>query len=127
MSAVELNLQERERLAVIVMGILDDWELENEIKLKLLGLENTAKGRSLTRFRNGTALPEDEGLIERAKSLIGIQQSLHMVFPLNHNMPAFWLRNRNKQLKGIPLLIMLEEGVNGMDRVWRLLDCTKNW
>ena len=126
--AVELSVEDRENLTLVVMGILDSWQLTDEDIINLLGLEKETKPRHLGRLRHGTQLISEEiDQIERSKSIMGIQNALQQTFPLNHNMPNFWLRNRSKPLKGIPMVIMLEQGLNGMERVWRHLDCTRNW
>lgn len=122
-----LSDNERSQLTLLTMDILEDWRLAPEDQLKLLGLPDGTKARQLTRFKNGEPLPGDNTVMEHAKHLLGIQEALHLVFALNHNMPEFWLKHRNKTLKGIPLEIMLDEGLSGMHRVWRHLDCTVNW
>lgn len=125
--ATQYTEEDRCNLAREVTNIFLDWELDPELQLHLLGLPENIPQRELTRFKNGKALPDDEEMLERARHIIGIHNSLHVVFPLNHNMPGFWVRNRNRSLKGIPLAIMYEEGISGMHRVWRHLDCTINW
>lgn len=127
MTAV-LTEEERTRLALLVMHIFEEWQVEGAQQLMLLGLPETTSTRVLTRYRRGTApLPEDDATLERAKHLLGIQHSLHVVFPRNPYMPSFWVKNHNRRLKGAPLAIMLEEGLSGMHRIWRHLDCTLNW
>jgi len=126
--AVELTESERTKLGQVVTGIFDTWGIEDGMQIELLGLPEKTKPRQLTRFRHGQQpLPQEDELLNRAKHILGIQQSLEMMFPLNQNMPLFWLRNRNRSLKGIPLTIMLKTGLIGMGRVWRTLDCTQNW
>ncbi|MCK9532101.1 MAG: hypothetical protein M0R77_16310 [Gammaproteobacteria bacterium] len=125
--AVDLNEEERGCLAQLVMNIFADWRLETDEQKNLLGLASSDGMRSLSHFRHGTPLPDEEDIIERARHVLGIQNSLLRVYPLNANMPQFWLYHRNKALKGFPLQIMLEEGLPGMHRVWRHLDCTLNW
>ena len=126
--AVELSESERTQLGQIVTEIFNTWGLEDGMQIVLLGLPEQTKPRHLTRFRHGQQpLPQEDELLDRAKHILGIQQSLELMFPLNKNMPLFWLRNRNRSLKGIPLTIMLESGLIGMGRVWRTLDCTQNW
>jgi hypothetical protein len=122
-----LDTMDRARLAQLTMDILEEWRLAPEDQLKLLGSPDKLKPRHLSRYRNGDPFPEDTELLERARHVLGIQEALHLVFALNYNMPGVWLKQRNRILKGIPLEIMLNEGLNGMHRVWRHLDCTINW
>lgn len=123
-----LSPEERTNLAMLVMSILDEWRLVPNEQIFLLGLPDDTKPRELSRYRNGSApLPEDDGILSHAQHVLGIQESLHVVFPLNRNMPLFWLTHRNKTLNGIPLQVMLDEGLGGMRRVWGQLDCTQNW
>lgn len=125
--SVELSDEERIRLAELVMSIFDEWHLDPAQQLSLLGLPEDTKPRELTRYRRGTPFPQEEALLARAKHVLGIQESLHVVFPLNPQMPIFWLNNRNRYFKMAPLHVMLDEGLPGMNRVWRHLDCTVNW
>jgi len=123
----ELNYEERCQLSQMVMNILDDWQLSTDEQLALLGMPEDTRSRELTRLRHGSPYPEDNLLIDRARHLIGIHESLHVIFPHNRNMPAFWLRHRNRQFPNSPLSVMLDDGVSGMHRVWCYLDCTRNW
>jgi hypothetical protein len=124
----ELTEAERTNLAMLVLNILEEWNLSPEEQVTLLGMGETTKPRHLSRFRQGKQpLPEEEDVLKRAEAILGIQHSLHLTFPLNHRMPHFWLNNRNRALKGIPLQIMLEQGSVGISRVWHHLDCTQNW
>lgn len=125
--AVELSEEERGRLAQLVMNIFVDWRLETDEQKNLLGLDQGEGVGTLSHFRRGKPLPDEEDIIERARHVLGIQNSLERVYPLNAKMPQFWMYQRNKALKGFPLQIMLEEGLPGMHRVWRHLDCTLNW
>jgi hypothetical protein len=122
-----LTEDERAKLAQFVSDILTEWKLSPEESLSLLGMPEGTKPRELSRFKRGTPLPQDDTIISHAEHILGIQDSLHVVYPLNRNMPLFWLTHRNKQLGGIPLRIMLEDGLHGMSRVWGILDCTQNW
>ena len=123
-----LTDNERTQLGMLAMSILDEWRLSPQDQIFMLGLPDSTKPRELSRYRNGSApLPKDDGVLEHARHVLGIQESLHVIFPLNRNMPGFWLKHRNKVLKGIPLEIMLDEGLSGMHRVWCQLDCTQNW
>ena len=111
-----------------IMAILDSWPLDDRDKMNLLGFEDSVKERQLTRYRNGTApFPDDDDKLERVRHLMGIQKALEVNYPLNSHMPAFWVNHFQKPLKGIPMQIMIDDGLPGMYRVWRHLDCTANW
>ena len=122
-----LSLDDRGDLARLVIDIMQEWQLSPEQQLNLLGMPEDCRPRELVRLKNGSPLPEDELILDRARHILGIQHSLHIVFPMNQNMPKFWLKNKNRFLKGVPLYIMMGEGLDGMHRVWRHLDCTLNW
>lgn len=126
---MELSEQERLDLGLLVTEIFDHWKLSDDDQICLLGLPESTKPRELTRYRHGQVpLPQEDELIDRAKHILGIQQSLEVLFPLNRNMPKLWLRSKYRPLhKRIPLQLMIEEGLVGMDLVWRSLDCTRNW
>lgn len=122
----ELTEQERSTLGRKVVEVFHDWELRPELQLTLLGIPDR-KARELIRYKNGQPLPNENDLLARATHIVGIQRSLHANYPLNHSLPGFWIRNRNRLLRGIPLAIMVEGGLSGMHRVWSHLDCTRNW
>ncbi len=120
--------QELKTLGLTIMKILDSWSISDRDRMNLLGFSQSQKERYLTRFRNGsTPFPNDKDKIERVRHLMGIQRALEENYPLNSKMPAYWVINFQRQLKGIPVVIMLEDGLSGMYRVWRHLDCTANW
>lgn len=111
----------------MVMNVLDDWNIAEEYQLALLGLPADTQTRELTKYSRGKALPDDDALLQRAVHILGIHQALLVVFPLNRRMPGFWLTTRNRHFRAVPLSLMLEEGLAGMERVWSHLDCTRNW
>jgi len=123
-----LNDEERTGLTCLVMSILDGWGLNSAQQIALLGLPEKTSPRTLTRFRQGSqSLPEEGEVMDRSKHILGIAESLQVVFPLTPTMPPFWLRNRNRQFGTAPLAIMLDEGVAGMHRIWCFLDSTQTW
>ncbi len=123
----QMSEQDRGDLAILVMGIFEDWRLDPEEQLELIGRDHTASQRELTRWRHGTPLPDDEQMLERARHILGIHEALQVVFPRNPRQPAFWLRNRNPYFGTAPLAVMIDDGLAGMDWVWRHLDCTQGW
>lgn len=123
----QYSQQEREQLAILVMSVLKEWNIRDEFQLTLLGLPADTAERELTKFSRGKALPDNDELLQRAVHLVGIHHALGVIFPLNKKMAGFWLTTANRQFGAVPLTVMLEEGLSGMDQVWRHLDCTRNW
>lgn len=126
---IELNYEERLRLGALVMEVLDDWGIEGNVQMSLLGMPEKTRPRELNRLRSGsTPFPESDDSVQRARHILGIQNALHLIFPRNPHMPAFWLTNpNNRQFGRAPLEVMIEEGLSGMSRVWGHLDCTQGW
>lgn len=126
---IDLNHEERVHLARLVAEVLDDWRLEADVQIHLLGLPDSTRPRQMTKFKAGnTPFPDNQEMIQRARHILGIQNSLHVIFAQNPHMPRFWLTNPNNRHFGeAPLGIMMDEGLNGMGRVWGHLDCTQNW
>ncbi len=127
--ALELEYEERRRLAPMVMAILDEWKLDGEQQVAILGMHGEIRPRHLSQYRQGTTpFPQEDELIERARHIVGIQEALHLIFPRNPHMPSFWLANpNNRQFGQAPMNIILEDGLPGMERIWGHLDCTQNW
>lgn len=123
---IQLSDEERTYLTSLVIGVLDDWGIEQKDQVALLGIPN-ARPREITRLRRGAALPQDEAVIERCKHILGIHHALQLVFPHNPHMPNFWVTCTNRQFNKTPLEVMLEEGIDGIRRVRGHLDCTSTW
>ncbi|MBF0218381.1 MAG: hypothetical protein HQL49_02460 [Gammaproteobacteria bacterium] len=115
------------RLTREVVATLDSWQVGDEIVLLLLGYDRSIRMRELTRLRHGTAVLKGDEVMQRVRHLLGIQRALQVTFPFNPNMPGFWVTTHDRHLKGMPLEIMVNDGLSGMERVWKRLDCTRNW
>ena len=123
-----LNEQTRIELARLVMILLDNWGLSNAEKLSLLDFPDSSRVRSMRQYYNGKPFPDDPNVMQRVEHLVGIADALRTSYPLNENMPAFWL-NKNNRLFGdrTPLNCMLEDGLDGIVAVRIHLDCAYDW
>ncbi|MBT3346842.1 MAG: hypothetical protein HOM84_05295 [Thiotrichales bacterium] len=120
------DYEERISQAHAVMSLFQEWDIGKPQQMKLLGIEG--EERELTKFRNGSPLPDNREVLERVDSLIKIGNALHINFPRTLAGGAIWLRNTNKYLpKRPPLTIMLEDGIVGIRQVLVRLDCTQGW
>lgn len=125
---MELNQEERSRLAVAIVHTLDDWGIGAAEQVTLIGLPDKTRPREITRYRNGTPLPDDEEVIQRCRHIIGIHHALELIFAHNPRFPGLWLTDpANRHFEGSAVDVMLREGLPGMARVRRLLESGSEW
>lgn len=123
---MQINPEQRASLSRIVMRILDDWEIKDDDKIKVLNLPEDTKPRILNRYRNNTALPDTSN--ERIEQLIAISEALRTTYPHNYRMSMHWLNTPHRRFnQQTPLNMILENGLNGMITVRADLDCAYAW
>lgn len=122
---MNIDLTDREsrvRLAKLLANLFDRWSLSRAERLGLLGLRPSS-GALLSRYRNGTPLPNRRDVLERAGWLLAIHKALRLLFPRNPELRYSWVRRRNKDFADrSPLEVMTQEGMIGLFRVSRYLD-----
>jgi hypothetical protein len=112
----------RERLARMVVALLEHWELPLNDQAALLGL--SAQSRStIARYRRGEPLADNADLLARAGHLLGIHKALRMMFPHDRDLAYRWVGTPNRRFAGArPLDIMKRHGYEGILAVRRYLD-----
>jgi len=112
----------RERLAKLVVGVLDHWQLPLPDQAALLGL--SAQSRStIARYRKGEPFADSADLIARAGHLLGIHKALRIIFPHDRDLAYRWVTAPNRRFGGVaPLEIMKKHGYEGILAVRRYLD-----
>jgi hypothetical protein len=124
----ELNIEEQQALASLLIKLLDAWKLEPEQQVQLLGLPEKTRLRALSRHKAGEPLPDDGQLLQRAQHLVAIDQALHVSFPTNAAMANYWVTTENSYFGGrTPLQIMLDEGDDGIVQVRAHLEHSDGW
>ena len=122
-----LTAAEEALFARSLMEMLDDWGVPLAARLRLLALEGL-RARQLSRFYQGTPLPQDPRVQERVEHLVGIDAALHTSYPRNPAMARHWLHRRNRRFGGrSPLAAMVEDGLAGIRAVRVHLDCAWDW
>ena len=118
-----------ETVTLVVMDILEKWKVRGDEQVALLGLPAKTRPRELTRYKHGTPFPTDNPVLKQhVEHIMGIQESMGIIYPLAPTIPSFWLKTRNRYFRGAtPLHIMLSEGLDGMHRIWSHLDVSRNW
>ena len=112
----------RERLAKLVVALLDHWQLRLPDQAALLGL--SAQSRStIARYRRGEPLADSADLLARAGHLLGIHKALRILFPHDRGLAYRWVSAPNRRFGGAaPLDIMKKHGYEGILAVRRYLD-----
>ncbi len=120
-----IDLTDREsrvRLAKLLTNLFDRWSLSTSERLGLLGLRPSNRAL-LSRYRNGTPLPNRRDVLERAGWLLAIHKALRLLFPRNPKLRYSWVGRPNKDFHNrSPLEVMIRDGMIGLFRVSRYLD-----
>jgi hypothetical protein len=123
-SAPDIDLHaraSRERLAKMVVSLLDHWNLSPNDQAVLLGL--SAQSRStIARYRRGEPLADNADLLARAGHLLGIHKALRIIFPHDRDLAYRWVSAPNARFGATPLQIMKRHGYEGILAVRRYLD-----
>jgi len=127
-SMSEMNKDDQLALTHAVMGILDAWGLSAEAQMLILDLPKGTPSRALRKYREHTPFPENEAVMLRLEQIIGIAEALRTSYPHNPAMGTLWLQQRNQRLdQRVPLAIMIEDGMDGLQAVRMHLDCSYGW
>jgi hypothetical protein len=111
----------RERLAKLVVSLLDRWQLPPNDQAALLGL--SAQSRStIARYRRGEPLADSADLLARAGHLLGIHKALRILFPHDVDLAYRWISAPNRRFGTTPLEVMKRHGYEGILAVRRYLD-----
>ncbi|MGB0722680.1 MAG: antitoxin Xre/MbcA/ParS toxin-binding domain-containing protein [Gammaproteobacteria bacterium] len=121
--------QDRVDLTRVLLEMLEDWGLNSEQTIHILGLPAKTSARKLLQYRNDYPLPEDENVDLHIEHLLGIADALRTMHPTNAQMGARWMRKPCRQFGGRPPLQVIceSEGASGLVAVRSQIDCTFAW
>lgn len=111
----------RERLAAMLIRLLDHWKLSAVEQAEVLGL-SAASRSTLARYRGGAPLADTRDLLDRAGHLLGIHKSLRLLFPHDRDLAYRWMTQPNRRLGARPVDVIVERGFEGLLAVRRYLD-----
>ena len=122
-SHVDLRTRDsRERLARMLVELLDHWKLSSADQAALLGLSPQSRS-TLARYRRGEPLADSADLLARAGHLLGIHKALRILFPHDLDLAYRWVLAPNRRFGGAtPLDVMKRHGYEGILAVRRYLD-----
>ena len=111
----------RERLAKMVVALLDHWQLSATDQAALLGL--SAQSRStVARYRRGEPFADSADLLARAGHLLGIHKALRILFPHDLDLAYRWVGAPNRRFGERAPLEVMKQGFEGLLAVRRYLD-----
>lgn len=122
------NLSEldRDRISKMLLRLFKHWKLPSEDQLGLLGCSKEFY-EQLILSPEKVALFDNGDLFERADLLLGINKSLHRLFPQNRNLANLWMTTPNQFFNGFtPISVTQERGIQGLYMVRDYLDCKLN-
>ena len=112
----------RERLARMVVALLDHWKLAPNDQALVLGLSAQSRS-SIARYRRGEPFADSADLLARAGHLLGIHKALRILFPHDRDLAYAWVTTPNRRFADVaPLEIMKRHGYEGILAVRRYLD-----
>ena len=120
--AVDLRSRSsRERLARMVVTLLEHWQLGPNDQAALLGLSPQSRS-TIARYRRGEPLADSADLLSRAGHLLGIHKALRIMFPHDRDLAYRWISAPNRRFDGRAPLEIMKQGFEGLLAVRRYLD-----
>ncbi len=113
-------------IAAVVLRVLDEWGVAPGEQAVLLGAPAPARGRG--RRTAPLALTPDRATLARLSHLLSIERAVRTAFPHNVAMARYWVTTPHPMFGDqTPLAVMVEGGIEGMERIVAYLNCTETW
>lgn len=113
---------ERASLAKMSVRLLELWRLDRRQQAIMLGLSPRTRS-TLLKYAQGTPLPDQRDMLDRAGHLMGILKSLEILFPENPELIKAWATTPDKALGGLtPYQLVEKEGLTGLRDLRAYLD-----
>ena len=117
-----VSADERRALARMVMRAFENWGLDTDESLAMLGLE-TEDAERLVSYREGEPLADDPEVLDRAGHILGIHKDLRLLLPHDRAEAYRWLKTPNRAFEyRTPVEVVTGEGIRGLGRVRGYLD-----
>jgi len=109
--------EERKDLIQSIFKILNNWKVDPDLQVLLVGLSADTKSRELTKIKNGKAFPDDNDFMLRALEIISISKALQLAFPGNSTLADLWVTTSTYTFGDrAPVEVMLD-GLEGLKEV----------
>ena len=123
-SAPNVDLRQRknrEKLARMLVTLLEHWKLPPTDQAALLGLSAQSR-TTVARYRRGEPLADNADLLSRAGHLLGIHKALRILFPHDRDLAYHWVCGPNRRFGERAPLDIMKQGFEGLLAVRRYLD-----
>jgi hypothetical protein len=111
----DLETTERNDLIQTLLWVMQQWALESDEKVRLLGLPENTPSRTLQQYQQGKALPDEALFLQHAELILAIYRAIGSFFPGNPIMANYWVTTPSSSFGGrAPIEIMLADGLAGM-------------
>lgn len=111
-----------------IIRMLDQFGLDAEQQIRVLGFPEGTKTRTLRQHRENKPFPDDVEIQQRVSLLAHISDALRTTYPTNPQMALFWIKQKNRHLDNIrPVEVLSRGSRNDLISVLSLLDCTVHW
>jgi len=111
-----------------IIRMLDQFGLDAEQQIRILGFPEGTKTRVLRQHRENKPFPDDAEVQQRVALLAHISDALRTTYPTNPQMALFWIKQKNRHLgNSRPVEVLSRGGRNDLISVLSLLDCTVHW
>jgi len=118
----EVSKQERVSLARMCVRLLELWGLDRRQQAVMLGLSPRTRS-TLRNYANGSPLPDQRDILDRAGHLMGIFKSLEILFPDNPELIEAWATTPDRAIGGLtPYQMVEQEGLAGLRDLRAYLD-----
>jgi len=109
--------EERKDLIQSIFKILNNWKVDPDLQVLLVGLSADTKSRELTKIKNGKAFPDDNDFMLRALEILSISKALQLAFPGNSTLADLWVTTSTYTFGDrAPVEVMLD-GLEGLKEV----------
>jgi uncharacterized protein (DUF2384 family) len=116
-------------LQIKALQQLATWEIAPEQVIAILGLSEDTKPRHLQSYLKGDRhLPDTTDTQARLEHIAGITEALATTFPFSAQMRTLWLQRPHRRFQQrTPLAVILEEGLDGLQKVRMDVDCAYSY
>ncbi|MFM9969082.1 MAG: MbcA/ParS/Xre antitoxin family protein [Burkholderiales bacterium] len=118
---VNSDRRSRKRLARVLVALFDHWQIAVADQASLLGLSTDSRA-TVARYRKGEPLAGNTDLLARAAHLLGIHQSLRIMFAHDRDLAYRWVCTANRRFNDRAPLEIMRKGYEGILVVRRHLD-----